>query len=576
MAVSDKDTIYIDIDDEITSIIDKVRTSKGKVIALVLPKRATVFQSIVNMRLLKRATDDAKKNLVLITSEAGLLPLAGAAGVHVAKTLNTKPEIPAAPGQPVDEDSIDEDGEELVELPPEAADKPVGELAAAAGASKLNNDDVETVTLDDDDEDSAVPAAAGAAAAGKATKGKKPKKDKKLAIPNFERFRLLLVLGVIVLVLLIGGLVSAFTIMPKATISVKTDATSVNSDLTLNLSTTATTVKASNNTLPAKLASQQKTFTQQATATGQKNTGNKASGSVTVTNCSDGDVAIPGGTGFSANGNTYISQSTVNIPGSNFNSSGKCKNDGKNEVNVLAQNGGAAFNIPAGANFSIANNPGKLTASGNTMSGGTDNITQVVTQTDIESAKSKIAASSDNTMKQTLQSQLKTDGYYAITTTFTTGTPALTTSAKAGDAATTVTATETVAYSMFGVHENDLKTVVETDIKKQIDTSKQSILDNGISSATFAVNSATAAGAQVAMSATASAGPDLSIEDIKQQAAGKKPADVRSALTSNPDVTDVDVKLSPFFVSSVPKKLDKIKVDIAKPSATKSSSNDDN
>ncbi|MFL6594983.1 MAG: hypothetical protein ACJ8HQ_06025, partial [Chthoniobacterales bacterium] len=75
MATPEKDTIYIDIDDEITGIIDKLKASQSKVVALVLPKRAAVFQSIVNMKLLKRAADSNKKNLVLITAEAGLLPL---------------------------------------------------------------------------------------------------------------------------------------------------------------------------------------------------------------------------------------------------------------------------------------------------------------------------------------------------------------------------------------------------------------------------------------------------------------------------------------------------------------------
>src|SRR5947209_11713113 len=113
MAASEKDTIYVDIDDEITGIIDKLKSSDGKIVALVLPKRATVFQSIVNMKLLKRAADDSKKHLVLITAEAGLLPLAGAAGVHVAKTLTSKPEIPLAPQMSDEtEDTIEETGEE--------------------------------------------------------------------------------------------------------------------------------------------------------------------------------------------------------------------------------------------------------------------------------------------------------------------------------------------------------------------------------------------------------------------------------------------------------------------------------
>ena len=113
MADKSKDVIYIDIDDEITSVIDKVRDSDGRIIALVLPKRASVFQSIVNMKLLKRAATESKKRLVLITSEAGLLPLAGAVGLHVAKSLQSKPEIPPSP----DMDAATEDVDDVVDAP---------------------------------------------------------------------------------------------------------------------------------------------------------------------------------------------------------------------------------------------------------------------------------------------------------------------------------------------------------------------------------------------------------------------------------------------------------------------------
>ena len=50
-----KDTIYVDKEDEITSVIDSVLSSKEKVVALVLPKKAEVFQSVINMKLLKKA-----------------------------------------------------------------------------------------------------------------------------------------------------------------------------------------------------------------------------------------------------------------------------------------------------------------------------------------------------------------------------------------------------------------------------------------------------------------------------------------------------------------------------------------
>jgi hypothetical protein len=108
VAEPSKDNIYVDVDDEITAIIDKVRASQAKIVALVLPKRASVLQSVVNMKLLKRSADDAGKKLVLITSEQGLLPLAGSVGVFVASSLQSRPEVPEAPDQTGDDLSDDD------------------------------------------------------------------------------------------------------------------------------------------------------------------------------------------------------------------------------------------------------------------------------------------------------------------------------------------------------------------------------------------------------------------------------------------------------------------------------------
>jgi hypothetical protein len=562
MAASNKDTIYVDIDDEITGIIDKLQNSSGKVVALVLPKRAAVFQSIVNMKLLKRAADANKKNLVLITSEAGLLPLAGAAGIHVAKTLTSKPEIPVSPDMDNDEEEeVDEDAaEELPDDEPLDTSKPVGQLAGASAAG----DEVETLTLDDED----VPPE-------QEEKPKKafvpPKKDKKLAVPNFDRFRLMLIVGGLALILLIFFFIFAAKVLPKATISIKTDATSIDTNVPLNLSTTATKLDEGENTIPAKLAQQQKTYTQQVPTTGQKNNGNKASGTVSLTNCSDDDVTVPAGTGLSSNGNTYISQDSVTVPASDFFSNGKCKNNRHAEVEVMAQSGGSSYNIPAGSNFSVAGFS-NLSAQGGTISGGSDNIVHSVNQNDINNAKNKIQAASDSDMKKTLKGTLGKDNYYAIEATYSTGTPSVSPSSEVGTVADNVTVTETITYTMFGVHKKDLQKLVENAVKEQIDTSKQSVLDDGINSASYNVDNLTATGGKVTMTSTATAGPDLNIDSIKQNALGKKPAEVKSNLETYPGVQDVNVKLSPFWVGSVPGKTSKVKVVIAKPADSKAGS----
>lgn len=570
-----KDTIYIDIDDEITGIIDKLRSSENKVVALVLPKRATVLQSIVNMKLLKRAADDGKKSLVLITSEAGLMPLAGAAGVHVAKTLNTKPEVPQGPEgmDDDDEDAVDDAGE----IPDEASAALAGAAAASAVAgAAAKGDDVETLQLDDDevpgDLDNTAPVSGKSKSFAPPAKGaKKGKKDSKLKVPDFDRFKMLLIIGGIALVGLIVFIIFAIFVLPKATINIKTNASSVDTNLSLNLSTTATEANEEESILPAKLAQQQKTYSQQVATTGQKNNGNKASGTVTLTNCSQSDdITLPAGSGMGSGGNTFITQQTVTVPASSFKK-GNCQNDGKASVNVAAQSAGTASN--GATSFSVPSNS-SLTGSGST-SGGTDNIVRVVNQNDINNAKGKINLE-DKSIKSDLQNQLKKDEYFPLASTFSSGTPAVTSSNNVGQVADNVTVTETVTYTMFGVKEDDLDQLVEKQIKDQIDTEKQSILDNGVKSATYTVNSQTSTGAQVTMDGKATVGPELDIAQITQSALGKKPSAVRDSLKNNPDVTDVDVKLSPFWVSSVPKKEKKVVVKVAKPSTNTSSNRSDN
>jgi len=129
---------------------------------------------------------------------------------------------------------------------------------------------------------------------------------------------------------------------------------------------------------------------------------------------------------------------------------------------------------------------------------------------------------------------------------------------------------------MLGVKQTDLKALVDNDVKKQIDTSKQSILSEGLTDAKYRVVAATDTTAQVALQTVATAGPDLNIDNIKRESAGKKGGDIKSLIQSTPGVTDVKVKLSPFWVSSVPKKTTKITVTIAKPTAPATQTNVNN
>lgn len=84
-----KKILYIEIDDEVTTIFDRIRDLKQKNIYLVIPKRAIIFQSVVNLKILRRKSDDIGKNLSIITSDPNGSHLAGLVGLPVYESIQT-------------------------------------------------------------------------------------------------------------------------------------------------------------------------------------------------------------------------------------------------------------------------------------------------------------------------------------------------------------------------------------------------------------------------------------------------------------------------------------------------------
>lgn len=551
-----KETVYVDVDDEITGIIDRVTSSKAKVVALVLPKRAAVLQSIVNMKLLKRSTENAGKNLVLITSESSLLPLAGLVGLHVAATPTTKPTIPTPPSVPSDEaEAVDEpldivDGTATPTAkdfdPAAAAAIPVGELAADADDSILMSDDGAG-------EDAAEPTEADASA------GEAAKPNKKLKVPSFNKFRLGLVLGIVALLLIITGWVFAAVVLPKAGIALTTDSTTVNTDTSVTLDTSATTIDEDNAILPATAQAVTKTYSQDTPTTGQKNNGQKASGTVTfsATQCTDLSApdSIAAGSTVTSNGHTYITQEKANYSYSGISDNKKCVLYKTNATSIVALKGGTEYNLSGGSSFSGA---GIGTGS---ASGGTDSIVKVVAQSDIDNAKAKLTNDNSSAVQSELEAALKAKGLMAVSTTLVPGDQQVTTSANVGDVADTVKVTVSVPYTMLGIKKTDLKTLVMKNVDGKIDEKKQHVTDDGIDDTKFTQqNAATATSATVQIRVRSVAGPSLDAEQIRKQVAGKKEGEIKDELGDLPGVTDVKVAYSPFWVSSAPKNTTKITI----------------
>lgn len=578
MATNNRDVIYIDIDDEITSIIDKLRSSESRLVALVLPKRATMLQSSVNMKLLKKAADDHQKRLVLITAESGLLPLAGMVGLYVAKTLQSKPEIPtngalASPSNEIE--TIEESSTGLnPELSPTA---PVGELAGLdmpqpkpVAKPELAPRPIPAPREDEDDAielDNAVAAVAADNAAEseleKPSKKGKTKKDKNLKVPNFSKFRRRLLAGALILVVLIVGWLLLSNVLAHATVTIATKTSSINANLTMNLSTNATSVDPSTSTIPAYLQKTQQTQSQQVPTTGQQNQGNTASGTVTLTaqecgpNINGYPSDLPAGTAVTTNGLTFTTQQDTSFNTFSGAHQGCINFQSNGPTPITAQNPGSSYNV-SNASFTVSGSP-NITGTG-TTSGGTDNIVQTVAQSDITNATQKLGTANTGSIKASLESSLEQAGYYPLPVTFSAGTPATSDSAQVGQQATTVTVTQTTTYTMYGVHKSDIQTLLDQNIQSQLTSSSQHIQNDGLSSATYASAGQSGSNPQVTLQTTAIIGPDIKVSTVKSLVAGKKSGDIQSALGAYPGVVNVTVKYSPFWVSTVPKNPSKITV----------------
>jgi hypothetical protein len=62
-------TLYIDINEEITTIVGKIQNTKSHNIILVVPKRAQLFQSLINLKILKKKAEQAEKKLEVFTTD---------------------------------------------------------------------------------------------------------------------------------------------------------------------------------------------------------------------------------------------------------------------------------------------------------------------------------------------------------------------------------------------------------------------------------------------------------------------------------------------------------------------------
>ena len=85
---------YVDVDDEITSVIGRLRKESSDEVFLVVPKRAIIAQSLVNLKLLGKEAGKLRKNLIFVSPDSQTRKIAEKAGLSVKKYVAKPKEKP--------------------------------------------------------------------------------------------------------------------------------------------------------------------------------------------------------------------------------------------------------------------------------------------------------------------------------------------------------------------------------------------------------------------------------------------------------------------------------------------------
>src|SRR3989339_2035212 len=78
---------YIDVDEEVNSIIGKIKKSNSKYNILVIAQGALLMQSAVSLKLIKREIDSLDKKVMMIIRDERAASMAEKIGFPVKKSL---------------------------------------------------------------------------------------------------------------------------------------------------------------------------------------------------------------------------------------------------------------------------------------------------------------------------------------------------------------------------------------------------------------------------------------------------------------------------------------------------------
>ena len=515
--VPTREVIYLDGDADIAAVIETIKGVKRAAVALVLPKRNDVFKSIVNLKLIKRVSEQSSRSVTLVTTDPTTIGLAARLKLLVSPNLQTESAIPssASSAEP--------------ELTPSMTPIEIAPPTSSKSRRSRRPD-------------------------SQPRPSRWGHQDRPGSRPGQIQYHgwFWLAAGLLIALLAIGFLSLPD---PVATVTIKTRAESVSAQLSAHLSVdldhpdwAATPVR-----LPLESHTLRQTLTAPVTATGQRSIGNYASGDITIINCRATRLSLPNQTVVSRSGLSFVTLGSLELGPSNDDCDVFPGTSGT--IRVRATQFGANYNLGSGAYRIDSLSQGDYRANGGRMTGGSQRLVTVINQGDIDQAVDKIEGQRDDqTSRESLRRQLLDQSLQPLASTFQVVAQKPQSTVEIGDELAEGQVRLVIDYRLEAVSLEWLDRLARAELAPQ--TGELTVIDNGLGTANYRLvkrNNDTEVNYELVVDIfEARIGLGLDSADLFDRIQGLSRKDASAALRQLPGVMGVDVKLNLFWHTIVP------------------------
>lgn len=539
----DRDTIYLDNDEEITSVVDKLKSSDFGAIDLVIPKEAIILQSVVNLKLLKKQAESLSKEITIVTQDRVGKKLAEQIGIPVVGKPGEEPkEVRMSEVEPAKEALSEED----IEFRKAPVKK---DLEEKPEEIEFENPIEETKEVIADEPQDIEP------------QSETPKRPITPKTKKKSKKPLFIAAGLLGIVLL--GV--AYVYIPLANINISLAATPQQVDFDFSVDKGVSSLDTEKQVLPGTQVTEETEKSQNYPATGKKKVGTKATGTVTLYNSASSipfSQTINGGTSLVAsNGLVFKVNNNSTVPGYTDPGTGKIPGKLVN-VSVTAVDVGESYNIKSGLKFSIPNKANFSATSEDDFTGGSSKDVKYVTQADINTAKEDMAKQIEVELKRIVtekidRSQRFLDTAYKITQE--SATPSVSVNGEADEFE--LKAKAKIDALVF--KDEDLTKLAEKVLGDKIGSTKEIVEKDSLTSAAELISSDFGKGTmQIKVSGEAYISTKLDQAKIKADLSGDPAGSATDYLKNLDGVTNVEIKSFPSFYNRMPRIIDHIYIKV--------------